>query len=149
MVRRLKADSVDFGLYGAGWPQGVADGENLYDFVTGAKLYRAAKLSLGISERADEDGYYSNRLLQAMAAGGAAHLCQRFAGMGACGLTDGDNLVVWDGVDDLVEKVRFWLRPENETQRKAIAERGERWACENHNFGVRVAELMDMLEMVI
>lgn len=143
LVRGLKKLSrVDFGLYGQGWPDGWARGENLYNFTEACKLYRAAKISIGDSQW-PESGFVSNRVMQALAAGGAALAHQWFRGMEHLGLEDGVNVIVWRELGDLEEKVRHYL--DHEDERRRIAEAGERLALERHSFDSRVGELFSLI----
>lgn len=144
MLRKLKG--VNVGLYGS-WGEGVyADGNTLYDFDAGQKLYAAAKLAISDSQWPDATGYVSNRLFQAMAAGGALLLQQWFDGMTELlGLEDGVHLVVWEDFRDLKSKIQYWLRPENAEERQHIAAVGRDFVLNNHSFDARVEELMGWL----
>lgn len=145
-LRKLKG--VDVGLYGS-WGKGIrANGNTLYDFDAGCKLYRAAKLAIGDSQWPDATGFVSNRLFQAMAAGGSLLLHQWFDGMSSLlGLEDGVHLIVWDDIRDLKKKIQYWLRPVNAAKRQEIAAAGRDFVLKHHSFDVRVAELMKELGM--
>lgn len=136
----------DTGIYGGSWPPGVASGDTLYDFRTGCQIYQGAKLSIGDSQWPDEArGFVSNRLFQALAAGGAMLLHQRFAGMEELiGLRDGVHLVIWNDFADLRAKIAYYLAHEDERARIAAA--GHIEVLRNHSFEKRVAELRNILE---
>jgi hypothetical protein len=143
-VRRLKSlNGFNFGLYGTGWPGNWSKGQCMYDFITACELYRGAKISLGDSQWPDS-GFVSNRVFQALAAGGSALAHQHFKDMDKLGLIDGKTCIIWQSFQELEEKIRYYLS--NEDERKRIADAGEKLALERHSFDVRVQELMLMLE---
>lgn len=133
---------LNFGLYGAGWPKDWSKGQCMYDFVTACKVYRGAKISIGDSQWPDT-GFVSNRVFQALAAGGSALAHQWFADMDKLGLIDGDTCIIWRTFDDLKEKITYYLAHEDE--RKRIADSGERLALDKHSFEMRVNELWELL----
>lgn len=139
-MKSICANVSILGIYGWGWPDGMAKGNTLYDFETGCRLYRAAKVAVGDQAWPAEEGYVSNRLFQAMAAGGAVLCQQRFAGMREwLGLVEGEHLLCWSDHDELGEKIRWALTHEEERGR--IAETGQRFVLEHHGFDARVREL--------
>ena len=142
-VARLRnLGGMTFGLWGNGWPDGWSDGQCLYDFETACRLYRGAKISIGDSQW-PESGFVSNRVMQALAAGGAALAHQWFRGMDQLGLVDGQTCIIWRTFDELVEKLNHYLTHEDE--RRKVAEAGQRLALERHSFDARVGELFEML----
>jgi hypothetical protein len=144
LVRHLRKEEwLDFHLHGQGWPDGWARGACLYDFITACKLYRAAKFSLGDSQWPNS-GFVSNRVMQALVAGGSVLCHQWFARMEELGLEDGLTCIVWKEYQELVSKIKFYL--EHEDQRQAMAEAGQRLALDRHSFDVRVSELLGMLD---
>jgi len=134
--------NIDFHLYGAGWPNDWTMGQNLYNFSEGCKVYQGAKISLGDSQW-PETGFVSNRVMQALAAGGAALAHQWFKGMDQLGLVDGETAIIWKSFEELKDKVYYYLDSENE--RKKIAEQGQKLALEKHSFDNRVSELFGIL----
>jgi len=141
LVRRLRALPYSFRLWGNGWPDGWAVGQSTYDFISACRAYRGARFSIGDSQWPDS-GFVSNRVMQALAAGGSALCHQWFRGMDELGLRDAETCIVWYNVDELREKIAHYSAHEEE--RAAIAAAGERLALERHSFDVRVRELMDM-----
>ncbi|MGH7273885.1 MAG: glycosyltransferase family protein, partial [Nitrospiria bacterium] len=143
-VKRLKAlDGFSLGLYGSGWPDGWAKGQCLYDFKTACRIYRGAKISLGDSQWPDS-GFVSNRVMQALAAGGAALAHQWFRGMDELGLVDGETCIIWHEFSELEEKMHYYIGHEDE--RRRVAGAGERLALERHSFEARVRELLQMIK---
>jgi len=144
LVKRLRQGNFNFGLYGNGWPNGWSQGVNLYDFKEGCKAYRGAKISIGDSQW-PETGFVSNRVFQALAAGGAALAHQYFRDMDRLGLIDGETCIIWQDWTDLQNKIEYYLTHEKE--RKSIAAAGNRMCLERHSFDMRVQELLKMLRL--
>lgn len=143
-IKRVRGlDGITFGLYGPSWPDGWSKGQNLYDFKEACKVYRGAKISLGDSQWPDS-GFVSNRVFQALAAGGALLAHQYFRGMEELGLVDNETCVIWRTLPELEEKIRWYLS--DEASRRTIALAGEQLALERHSFDSRVRELWIMLE---
>lgn len=142
-IRRVKR--LNFGLYGS-WPGNIpTNGSNLYDFDAGVKLYRAAKLSIG-DDQWGASGFVSNRLFQAMAAGGAMYMQQHVPDLDRwLGLEDGVHYVVWHSAKDLCEKLVYWLHPDNDEEREYIAAAGREFMLERHSFDSRVGQLFSHL----
>jgi hypothetical protein len=145
LIARLRRLPVKFGLYGLFWPLGWARGNCLYDYKRGCRLLRAARLVLADNPRPRARGYVSNRLLQTLVAGGGLLLMQYFHDFETLGLKDGEHLVIWWDLADLEAKIAYWLRPEQEQERLAIAAAGQKLCLEKHSFAVRVQELLGFL----
>ena len=133
---------LNFGLYGAGWPEGWNKGQCMYDFITACKIYRGAKISIGDSQWPDT-GFVSNRVFQALAAGGSVLAYQWFLDMDKLGLIDGETCIIWKTFDELKTKIDYYLSREDE--RLHVAQAGERLALTQHSFDNRVSELWAML----
>lgn len=138
-VEKLKALPYSLRLWGNGWPNGWAIGQCTYDFITACREYRGAKFSIGDSQW-PESGFVSNRVMQALAAGGSALCHQWFRGMENLGLVDGETCIVWHSFEELQAKLVRYTR--DEPGRKRIAEAGEQLAVDRHSFDVRVQELL-------
>jgi len=144
-MKSICTNVFNLGIYGWGWPAGVAKECTLYDFEAGCRLYRNAKVAIGDQQWCEEEGYVSNRLFQAMAAGGALFCQQRFAGMERwLGLEEGKHLLCWSDHEELERQIEWALTHERE--RKKIAETGNRFILENHSFASRVRELDIILD---
>ena len=144
-LESICVNASKLGIYGWGWPKGMARGNTLYDFEEGCRLYRAAKVSIGDQAWPLEEGYVSNRLFQAMAAGGAVLCQQRFAGMEEwLGLVEGKHLLCWSTHRELEDAVHWALSHEKECQE--IAEAGQQFVLEHHSFDARVRELDVILD---
>lgn len=133
---------IKLGLYGSGWSK--SEGQTTYDFKAGCKIYQSSKISIGDSQWPDT-GFVSNRIFQALAAGGAALAHEWFRDMEQLGLIDGETCVIWKSYAELEDKIRYYLNNENERQR--IADAGQQMCLTRHSFNMRVVELFEMLEM--
>lgn len=140
---QLRSTGLNVGFYGNGWAQ--SDGECLYDFLTGRSLYMHALISLGDNMYPDAYGFVSNRLFQALAAGGEAMLLhQEVPGLrDLTGLVDGQHYVAWTDHGDLIDKIHYYLT--HDDKRRAIAYAGHDFVREKHSFDARVYELFDQL----
>lgn len=147
LAKLLQSSSYDVGIYGS-WGKGVTPkGSNLYNFDAGARLYRAAKLSIGDNQWGDRAvGFVSNRLFQALGAGGALLMHQHVPGLDTLlGLKDGEHYVEWTTLDDLKNKVQYWLHPSHEAERRELADAGRDYAHMHLSFDARVRELMEIV----
>ena len=57
---------------------------------------------------------------------------------------EGEDLVCFDGINDLCEKAEYYLAHEEE--RLAIAENGYRKVREHHNYIERINTMLDIIE---
>jgi hypothetical protein len=138
-LRALQSENITVGLYGEGWQD--AQGDCLYDFTTGVGIYKAAKLSIGDNQFPDAYGFVSNRIFQALAAGGALLLHQEVPGLEELtGLVAGQHYILWTDFSDLQNKIRYWLAPERRAKRRLIARQGTQFARDQHSFDARVRE---------
>jgi len=140
LVKKLKSLNLSFGLYGSGWAD--SQGQTMYNFSEGCKIYRGAKIGIGDSQWPDT-GFVSNRVFQILAAGGCAMAHQWFRDMDKLGLIDGETCIIWRDFAELEKKIRYYLAHEKE--RAAIALAGEQLALKRHSFEARVQELFEML----
>jgi glycosyltransferase involved in cell wall biosynthesis len=139
----LRSSGLNVGLYGQWPPYYKPDGNTLYDFGRGAKLYQACKIAISDSQWPRATGFVSNRLFQAMAAG-AFLLQQQFDGLTELlGLVPGVHLSTWIDNNDLASKLNYWMN--NAAEREKIARAGQKYILENHSFAARVKELMRRL----
>lgn len=143
LVTILRGAAKNVGVYGRGYTN--ADGFTLYDYATGAALYRKSKIAIGDNQFPEMRGFFSNRLFEALA-NGAFLLHQRVEGMEELmGLQDGVHYVAWRDFDDLRAKLDYWLQPAQNEAREAIAAAGEAYIRKHHNFDVRVRQLFEII----
>lgn len=134
---------VNVGLYGQGWKWG--NGDTTYKFAHGASLYRNAKIAVGDNQYADQRGFVSNRLFEALASG-AFLLHQTVPGLeDLTGLQAGVHYAEWSDVNDLQRQIRQWLDPKCESKRQAIAAAGRDYVRAHHSFDARVQQLFKLL----
>jgi glycosyltransferase involved in cell wall biosynthesis len=133
------------GLYGLNWG---ADGnpDCTYDFLTGTALYRNAKIALGENQYLENAAFVSNRLWEALHAGGALLLHQRVNDLEKyTGLRAGEHYIEWETHEDLARLIPYWLDPTNQKARKLIVKAGKRFVDEHHSFDARVRDLFTNL----
>lgn len=140
-VDQLRKLPYNFRLWGSGWPQSYTVGHCTYDFITACRAYRGARFSIGDSQWPDS-GFVSNRVMQALVAGGSALCHQWFRDMEHLGLIDGETCIVWRDFGELKDKLHYYSQDEG--KRAQIAKAGEQLALERHSFDQRVHELMTM-----
>lgn len=145
-VVALERSGLDFKVYGGGWDRfgikTVSSGD--HDDVRNAQMYARAKITLSINQARHLYGYTSNRQFFACATG-CATLVQRFSGMEDIGFADGETCIVWDNIDEMVDKARYYV--EHDDEREAIGQRGRSMVLDRHNYDKRVATLIDFLEV--
>lgn len=132
-------DDVNVGVY-------QFSSGTLYDFAKGKALYQNARIAIGTNEFADGYGFVSNRLFQAMAAGGCLMLYQHVPGLEEHnGIIPGKHMVEWSDVADLREKIGYYLTHEEE--RRRIADAGTAFVRENFSFDAQVRKLFQLLPL--
>lgn len=135
----LRSLPYNVGLYGK-W--GQSDGHTLYDFARSGALYTRCKIAVGDSQHAGY-GFVSNRFFEATYHG-AFLLHQTIEGMEELtGFVDGVHYVSWTDLDDLKDKIDYYMAHEDERQR--IADAGKRFNREHHSFECRVEEFMKLI----
>jgi glycosyltransferase involved in cell wall biosynthesis len=126
-----------YGVYGTNWPR--ADGSFNHCQYEEAKAYRSAKIGINLSHF-DEDSYSSDRMLRILGTGTFC-LAKRYRGMP---YTDGEHLVCWDTLPELVDKINYYL--EHEDEREAIAKAGNEFVKQNFTFDKMVKNLIEIYE---
>ena len=128
----------------AGLPDLKFDVRGLYDVpgIYGAELFDVlgnARMGLNVSKRNDVYLYSSDRMAQLMGCGLLA-LVDRRTRFGE--IFRNDELVVYGGIGDLIEKIDHFRNHDNE--RKAMAERGWRRAHEIFNERIVAQWILDV-----
>ena len=130
----------EIACFGDGWF--FSKGNTLYDFQTGAAIYQKAKIAIGDNLFEENTGFVSNRMFQALAAGGAMYLQQHVDGLDELtGFVAGKHYVEWSDFDDLRGKISYYL--EHEKERRKIARLGTRYCRRYHSFDARVKQLFE------
>ena len=131
---------VNIGIYGSGWAN--AGGNTTYNFPASRALYRNCKLILGDNQWMQDIGFVSNRVFDTLAAGGGILLHQHVPGMlEYTGITPDEHFVEWTDLDDLHQKIIYWLNPEMASERQAMAARARAFMESDHSFDARLREL--------
>jgi hypothetical protein len=128
------------GLFGRAWGWGVT---HLPPAQSG-DVYRSSRLALNISICSFLERYSSDRLLRALACGTPV-LLKAFDDWSSLGLIHGENVLVWNTVDEVMGLVRTWLDPARRAELREIGRRGATLAREHHSWGVRMQELCPLV----
>ena len=134
-------------VVGSGWSF-PTQRSTTYDFQAGRDWYRQAKAALGDNVHGAR-GFVSNRMFEALAAGGALYFQQTIPDLeNLTGLRDGTHYIAWSDFDDLDAKLDYWLAPKRDTQRRKIAQRAADDVRAFHSFDARVEQLWHMIREV-
>lgn len=142
----------NLGIWGPGW-HNLSVTSPIKSFVRGGqtkpdewiKIYSASKISF-CSHHHDPSGKVpcyqaSPRVFEVMACG-TMLMCDDQPDVRRL-FMDGEHLVIYRDIDELREKVSYYL--EHEDERKRIAENGMREVLEKHTFTYRVKAILDIL----
>lgn len=147
LARELKSLPCKVSIYGRGYPEGLADGESLYDYAKTGVLYRGAKLIIADNQYIEAEGFASDRLFMALASGGGMLLHQKVEGMEKhMGLKDGVHYVEWTDLNHLKTLVEHYLL--NDERRAEIAAQGTKEFFERHTYLDRVEELRKLISSI-
>ncbi len=147
-------EGVNVGIYGNYWVNPTSPPQDsvkqtqciypdcTYDFLQGEALYKAAKITVANNPFPESLGFVSNRIFQALAAGGALMLHQYVKGLrDLTGLTPGIHYIEWKTYDELKDWIRYYLDPAHETERQRMVEAAYRYVTAEHSFDARVKQL--------
>ena len=104
-------------------------------------LYAASRINLNLTIPNIESGV-PLRVFDVLAAGGFLMTNDRPELHTL--FTPGEDLVVFDGIRDLLSQTKYYL--EHEEERRKIAEHGRETVRKHHSLGMRLKELMGVLE---
>jgi spore maturation protein CgeB len=111
----------------------------------GIDMYRVlAQSRIAVNRHGDFAGGYAANMRMFEATGVGALLMTEAAMNLPDFFEPGREVVAYDGVDDLVEKIRHFL--EHEDERRRIAAAGQRRTLTEHTYGQRIRKLAGMLE---
>lgn len=139
LVGAFKAQVPGFTAYGGGW-----GGSSLAQPKAGDVLRRSL-LALSVSLTSKLDRYTSDRMIRSMACG-TPTLVKRFGDMEGLGLRDGENVLVWDTVEQAVSIAKEWLRPEKREELLVLGQRGAALMRTQHTWSTRMWELSAILK---
>ena len=106
-------------------------------------LINLSKINIALDWRTDIEGYWSDRINQIQMCGGFV-LAKYVKGMEREFGSDGDGLVYWHDLEDLIEKIKKYLYLDDE--RKVIAKRGFIRAQNNHLAELRIQEMLTIVK---
>ena len=132
MVNRLYGTFGDhFGLFGQGWERSA--GECGTNPRKEAMIYRSSKMAISLSHY-DLQRYFSDRMFRLMGCGTLC-LVKSYPGL-EIDFTDGENVVVWKTLDELCEKIRYYL--DHPQERLRIARKGAELVESRHTWYARM-----------
>lgn len=130
-------------VHGTGWVKvGLKVKRTLEEFDKNPILYSKSKMALSISQTKDLWGYTSDRCYNILATG-CPILIQRFLGIEAHGLIDGQTCIAWSNFKEMLEKVRYYKAHPQE--REAIGRAGKELLLARHTWERRVPELFGLI----
>ena len=128
----------DFRVYGKGY-----EGEDLNGNKEGESMvYRSCKIAINCSHF-DYGRYSSDRILRIMGSG--AFCLTKWYPEIEKDYIDGIHLRVFHHYNELPELIDYYLK--NEAERKIIAERGHYHALNNHRWGSRKKEMLQLMQV--
>jgi spore maturation protein CgeB len=143
MVQRLHEElKYRFALYGFNWDL-PADAIQ-HNTPEESAIYRRAKIGINLSHF--DLGRYSSDRIHSIIGSGTFCLTKWYPDI-ELEFEPGKHVAVWHTLDELVEKVNYYL--EHEDEREAIAAAGYRLVHERDTWGSRIKELEAMVESKI
>jgi glycosyltransferase involved in cell wall biosynthesis len=150
LATKLKSLPYKVHIYGRGYPEGIAEGESLYDFKKTGAIYRGAKLIIADNQYISAVGFASDRIFMALAAGGGMLLHQKVEGMAEwIGFKDREHYYSWDNFETLKKAIEVFMTPEMEEHVKDIAKSGTHECRSNHTYSDRLNQLKKITSSVI
>lgn len=144
IVKDVLKTNHEVSVYGKEWEEFIDEKYIKGQFIPNEELhkyYSSCKILLNDhwKDMKDED-FPSNRLFDALACGTFV-ISDKIPS--AETLFEG-SIVTYDGVDDLNEKIEYYLNHEEE--RKKLAQKGQKIVLKNHTFDKRVEEILAALK---
>ena len=144
IIKDILKTNHDVAIYGRGWEEFIDEKYVKGYFISNDRLhkyYSSCKILLNDhwKEMRDED-FPSNRLFDALACGTFV-ISDKIPS--ADTLFEGC-IVTYEDVDDLNEKINYYLTHEDE--RVKIAKKGQKIVLENHTFDNRIIKIMSILK---
>lgn len=141
IVEALRSTGLEVGVYGS-CPGSM--GNSHYDFAYSRALYERCIVAVS-DTYPNTEGFVSNRLLQALAAG--AFVLQEYSPRldELTGLCAGEHFIEWRDLDDLRQKLLEWSAPDHAAQREEIASRARDFVRENFSYDAQVRKLWQLL----
>lgn len=149
-LKQLRIDAItalkknfpeNFNLYGHDWKKLGLVAEGYADNELEALLYNSTRLSLSISHF-DYSRYFSDRLLREMACGSCV-LSHRYKDC-HIDFIDGEHLVFWDDIDDLIKKTEYYLNHPDEA--KKIGDAAAEYVKQNFTWDLFVQRFIQLID---
>ncbi len=125
----------------------IQDGGKRFTEEEAVKIYNYSKININLHSSMwhwdiNPDGDFLNpRVYEILGCGGFQLVDRRRYMEGV--FEDGKDLVIFENVDDLRKKIRYYL--DNEHERLAIAEHGYNTVRKHHTYEQRVSEMMNII----
>ena len=143
MAIYLRSEFGDkFGVYGHGW--GFANGNFNHSQREEAAAYRGSKIAINCSHF-EIERYSSDRLLRILGTGTPICLAKYYPRI-ELDYEDKVHLRVWRTLEELKSLINYYLKEENEIERREIALNGMIHARENFTFDRMVKNLIQIHE---
>lgn len=136
MVERFR-NKPWFKVYGRGWGKGVEDLN--YKQATEAMVYRGAKIGINLSHM-DLGSYTSDRMFRIMACG-CACMAYEHKDIGK-EFQNGGNILTWKTLDELEDRIEFWLQPEQDEMRLSGATNGCKLVHNQYSWTERLKTIL-------
>ena len=153
--KNVFAQLVDFNfkIWGTDWYVGlplsllIQDGGKRFTEEEAVKIYNYSKININLHSSMwhwdiNPNGDFLNPRVYEILACGGFQLVDRRKYMDGV-FEDGKDLVVFDTVDDLRKKIKYYLA--NEEERLSIAAHGRETVVKNHTYERRVREMMNII----
>ncbi len=155
--KNVFAQLIDFNfkIWGADWYVGlplsllIQDSGKRFTEEEAVKIYNYSKININLHSSMwhwdiNPNGDFLNpRVYEILACGGFQLVDRRKYMEGI--FEDGKDLVVFDTVDDLRKKIKYYLA--NEEERLSIAAHGRKTVVKNHTYERRIREMMNIILM--
>jgi len=153
--KNVFAQLIDFNfkIWGSDWHVGlplsllIQDGGKRFTEEEAVKIYNYSKININLHSSMwhwdiNPNGDFLNpRVYEILACGGFQLVDRRRYMEGL--FEDGKDLVVFETVDDLRKKIKYYLA--NEEERSAIAAHGRETVLNNHTYERRIREMMNII----
>ena len=156
LVNRIKKAGISINARGPGWRGGMVDHDEM------VRLFNQSRINLNFSNSASWDARYlcsspralidrlrSRKVVEQLKARhfeingcGGFQLSYYVAGLEKLYLI-GDEIAIYDAPEDMIEKIRFYLK--NEDMRESIASAGYQRTLSEHTFNKRFGELFNSM----
>ena len=140
----LLEEGIDVTIYGPYYPEGISKGDYLDNRLLG-KYYSSAKIVLNDTrDGMKKYGFIGNRIFDASASG--ALVISDY--MKEIEDIYGDSVVMWKTKEELVEKVKYYLNPKNDEERKEKANRAREITLKHFTKKAVIPLFKDVIDKV-